>query len=104
MVTEHGFAVGWLVQFAQVPNVDGAVGVAVSVTVVPVENCPVHAGAPHGEANPTGLLTTVPSPVPAKVTVRVADPVVPEKQITLPVIEPVTIVPEEEIPPALVLV
>jgi len=103
MVTEHGLAVSG-VQFVQLLNVDEPVGMAVSITIEPAANTPTHgAGAKHGVLNPVGELVTVPNPAPLKVTVRVADPL-PAKQITLPVIEPVTIVPEEEIPPALVFV
>ena len=102
MVTEHGLEVSG-VQFVQLLNVDEPDGVAVSITVVPAPNWPTHAAGPHGTANPAGELVTVPNPGPVKLTVRVTDPLL-AKQITLPVIEPVTIVPEEEIPPALVLV
>ena len=107
MVTEHGFAVGWVVQPAQLLNVDGLVGAAVRVTTVPDPNCPRHdEGATHGTAKPSGELVTVPVPEPAKVTVRVgfADPPLTVEQITFPVIYPVTTAPPEEIPPALVFV
>ena len=106
MVTEHGLAVSG-VQFVQLLNVDEPVGAAVSITVVPAPNCPTQdVGATHGRLKPAGEMVTVPKPAPAKVTVRVGFwvPPLPEKQITFPVIEPVTIVPEEEIPPALVFV
>lgn len=102
-VTEHGFAVSG-VQFVQLLNVDEPVGMAVSITVLPTANCPTHdTGATHEVAKPDGELVTVPNPAPAKVTVRVADPL-PEKQITFPVIDPVTTAPEDESPPALVFV
>lgn len=46
------------------------VGVAVSVTTVPVVNVALHI-AP--QSMPLGLLLTVPVPVPARTTVRVSD-------------------------------
>jgi len=104
MVTEHEVAVGG-VQLVQLLNVDEVAGMAVSVTVEPAANTPTHGViATHAVLKPGGELVTVPNPVPLKVIVKAADPVVPAKQVTFPVIEPVTIVPEEEIPPALVFV
>src|SRR5215472_9595603 len=100
MVMEQGFAVGSESQPPQLANVDKPVGVAVSITVVPAANCPMHdVGATQGRAKPAGELVTVPKPPPAKVTVRVGFevPPLPEKQITLPVMEPVTTAPPEEI-------
>lgn len=88
-------------------NVEEPVGVAVSVTVVPAPNAPIHGvGATHGELKPAGELVTVPNPAPLNVTVRAGfvAPPLPEKQITFPVIDPVTIAPDEEIPPTLVFV
>jgi hypothetical protein len=63
-------------------------------------------GAVHGRANPAGELVTVPNPAPLNVTVRAGfvAPPFPEKQITFPVIDPVTTAPDEEIPPALLFV
>ena len=103
-MTEHVLAVCGVQFDVQLLNVDEGEGAAVSITVLPAANCPTHdAGAPQGRAKPAGELVTVPNPAPTKVTVRVTDPLV-TKQITFPVIDPVTTAPEEEIPPALVLV
>ena len=52
------------------------------------------------QLTPAGELTTVPLPLPEKSTTSVT----PEKQTTLAVIVPVTIAPDDVIPPALVLV
>ena len=103
-MTEHVLAVCGVQFDVQLLNVDEGEGAAVSITVLPAANSPRHdAGAPQGRAKPAGELVTVPNPAPTKVTVRVTDPLV-TKQITFPVIDPVTTAPEEEIPPALVLV
>jgi len=58
------------------------------------------------------LLVTVPLPFPEKAKLRIGaappppppPPPVPVKQVTFPVMNPVTRAPEEEIPPALMFV
>jgi hypothetical protein len=94
-------------QAGQVAVVDGAAGVAVSVTVVPL----INAWVMHGPGllqvpSPVGLLPTLPDPL-AKVTLSAGFPLPPPdpvKQTTLPVMYPVTRAPEEESPPELVFV
>jgi len=64
------FAVGLLSQLpgAHPPKVEGAVGVAVKVTVVFATKFALHALV---QASPAGELPTVPLPPPAKSTVSV---------------------------------
>jgi hypothetical protein len=74
-------------------------GVAVNVIVVPLTNVVAHVAE---QLRPGGELTTVPAPVPAKVTVKVGP--VPVKQTTFAVIDPVTTAPDEDTVPALFVV
>ena len=74
-------------------NVELPVGVAVSVTVVPVAKLVEHVAA---HPSPAGELAMVPVPVPAKSTVSVGP--VPVKQVTFAVIFPVTTAPGEDNP------
>jgi hypothetical protein len=53
---------------------------------------------------PKGELVTVPEPLPAKLTVRTGAPPVLVKQTTFAVIDPVTMAPDEDSPPALLFV
>jgi hypothetical protein len=100
----QGFVLAGESHPAQLPNTE-LVGVAVSVTAVPLANWVRH-GAGLEQLNPNGELATVPAPFPAKVRVRTGAPPPPElvKQTTFPVIYPVTIAPDEDKPPELVLV
>jgi hypothetical protein len=91
----------------QLPNVDGAIGVAVSVIGVPLANPCVTHGPGLVQLKPGGLLVTVPVPNPWKVRVNAGLPLPPPepvKQTTFPVMYPVTIAPDEDNPPMLVLV
>ena len=94
-------------QVGQVAVVDGAAGVAVSVTVEPLTNaCVMHGLGLSHVPKPTGLLATLPDPL-AKVTLKAGFPLPPPdpvKQTTLPVMYPVTSAPEEDSPPELVFV
>lgn len=96
------------------PNVDPELGVAVSVTVLLAGKGPA-----HSVEHPSwlGKLRIVPKPVPENWTVTIKLPLpplpplppppappVPEAQVTFAVIEPLMIAPEEERPPALLLV
>jgi hypothetical protein len=54
----------------QLPNVDPVLGVAVSVTAVPLVKLPLHADV---QLMPDGELVTVPLPTPKKATVRIGD-------------------------------
>jgi hypothetical protein len=103
--TEHGFTLPPVSQFDQLPKVEVPAGVAVRVTVVPLANCAEQA---FEQPNPDGTLVTVPVPAPEKLKLRIgaAPPPppplpVPVKHTTLPVMNPVTNAPEEEIPPEL---
>jgi hypothetical protein len=106
IVMEHGFVLGGVRQPAQPPNVDEPVGVAVRVTVELIGNRAEQTPAELAQLRPAGLLVMFPVPAPAKVTVRAGPLPVPPpvKQTTFPVIYPVTIAPEDEMPPALELV
>ena len=91
IVTMQVLAEGLLSQpDVQVTEVDGEMGVAVSVTGVPVAK--INAQVCE-QLMPKGLLTTVPVPAP-KLTVRLG-PVgpVPVKHTTLAVMKPVCIPP-----------
>jgi len=66
--TVHGFVFAGESQFAQLPNVDGLMGVAVSVTVVPVENWALQVVP---QLMPAGELDTVPCPFPLLITANV---------------------------------
>jgi hypothetical protein len=84
-------------------------GTAVNVTVVALAKEElVQLTDELAQLSPAGELVTVPEPVPAKLIVRLGPelppPPVPVKQTTLPVMNPVTTAPVEDIPPALVLV
>jgi hypothetical protein len=84
----------------QPPNVEGAIGVAVRVTVVPAGKLSTQLIAVLAQVK-VGLVT-VPVPPPRKLTVRIGaappPPLVLVKQTTLAVIEPVTTAPEEDTP------
>lgn len=103
----HGLVVPGELHPDQLPNVDPDDGVAVSVTGVLTGKACVTQGPGLEQLNPDGLLVTVPEPMPLKVNVNAGlPPPLPEpvKQVTFPVIYPVTIAPEDEIPPLLVFV
>ena len=103
----HGLVLPGELQFVQLPNVDPAAGVAVSVTGVPTGKAWVTQGDGLEQLNPEGLLETVPEPLPVNVNVNAGFPAPlpePVKQVTFPVINPVTIAPEDEMPPVLVFV
>lgn len=86
----------------QPPNVEGATGVAVRVTVVPTGKLSTQLIAVVAQLK-VGLVT-VPVPLPRKLTVRIGaappppPPLVSVKQTTLAVMEPVTTAPEEDTP------
>lgn len=88
----------------QPPNDDVPFGVAVRVTdVLKAKSCVKQEAA---QLKPLGLLTTVPEPLPENANVNTGllppPPLLePEKQTTFPVIYPVTMAPEDEIPPSL---
>lgn len=90
----------------QPPNDDEPTGVAVRVTVVPLGKLALQLPAVLAQLSPTGELTTVPVPLPAKSTVRTGPPPppVPVKQTTFAGIVPVTIAPDEDSPPTLLFV
>jgi len=87
-VTVHGFVLAELSQFNQLPNVDEPVGVAVSVTRVPLPNW-LRQGVGLAQLRPNGELVTVPAPLPANVRVRTGDVapplLLPVKQTTFAV-------------------
>ncbi|HXJ88628.1 MAG TPA: hypothetical protein VMS18_17540 [Candidatus Binatia bacterium] len=88
----------------QLPNDDPAAGVAVRVTVLPTAKACVTQGPGLEQLKPDGLLETVPDPLPVNVNVNAGlPPPLPEpvKQVTFPVIYPVMIAPDDEIPPVL---
>lgn len=105
-LTVQGFAVPEG-QAGHVAVVDGADGVAVSVTVVPLVNaCVMHGPGLSHVPKPVGLLVTLPGP-PVKITLNGGFPLPPPdpvKQTTFPVMYPVTTAPEDESPPALLFV
>lgn len=75
----------------QLPKVDGAIGVALRVTVVPDGKLSMQLTAVLAQLKPEVELVTVPVPLPVKLTVKVgsAPPpplVVPVKHTTLAVI------------------
>ena len=105
-VRVQGFVLGGESHPVQLPNTDGLIGDAVSVTGVPLANCARH-GVGLLQLKPSGELATFPNPVPAKVKVRTGAPVPPfepVKQVTFPVMYPVTTAPLEDRPPSLLLV
>jgi len=76
-------------QVGQVAVVDVPEGVAVSITVVPLVNACVMHGPGFVQLKPSGLLATVPVPVPRNVKDKAGfppPPPVPVKQTTFPVI------------------
>jgi hypothetical protein len=79
------------------------VGVAVNMIAVPFGKFTLHV---DGQLIPNGELVTVPVPEPEKFTARTGSepPPVPVKQTTFAVILPGTIAPDEDMPPALLLV
>jgi len=101
--TVHVFPETELQPEDQLPNVELPVGVAVSVTEVPLAKLALHA---DGQLMPAGELLTVPVPAPAKVTVSIGEPPGPEpvKQTTFACIVPVTMAPDEDRLPALLFV
>jgi len=72
------------VQPAHPPNTELPVGVAVSVTIEPGGNAPLHEVAVLEQPSPPGELPTMPVPVPENWTVNVFP--VPVKQVTSVVI------------------
>jgi hypothetical protein len=103
----HGLVVPAELHPDQPPNVDPDAGVAVSVTGVLTGKAWVTQGPGLEQLNPDGLLETVPEPLPVNVNVNAGFPAPlpePVKQVTFPVIYPVTIAPEDEMPPVLVFV
>jgi hypothetical protein len=89
------------------PNEEVPTGVAVRVTGVPLAKLALHVPWVLAQLMPRGELVTVPEPLPAKLTVRIGDPP-PEpvlaKQTTFAVVDPVTMAPDEDGPPALLFV
>jgi len=97
MVRVHGFVLGELLQFCQLPKVEPVPGFAVKVNAVPVGISYTHA---LEQLIFNGEISTVPEPLPAKVTVS-AGPLplpLPVKHTTLAVMEPVTTAPDEDTP------
>ena len=96
----HGLVVPGESHPCQLPKVEGAVGVAVRVTIVPTGKAWVAQAVE--QLKPAGLLETVPEPRPENPSDN-SGPPPPElvKQTTFPVINPVTIAPAEVNPPAL---
>lgn len=92
---------------AQFPNTDVPTGDAVRVRAVPLAYWKRH-GVGVAQLRASAVSVTVPAPFPPKVTVRTGEfappPPEPVKQTTLPVMYPVTIAPDEDKPPVLVLV
>ena len=87
----------------QPPNDDVPFGVAVRVTdVLKGKSCVTQEVE---QLKPLGLLATVPEPLPENANVNAGLPPPPPlelvKQTTFPVIYPVTMAPEDEIPPSL---
>ena len=87
----------------QPPNVEGATGVAMRVTVVPLGKLSSQLTCVLGQLKAVGELVTVPVPLPEKLTVRTgsAPPpplVVPVKQTTFAVMLPTTMAPDEDTP------
>ena len=107
MVTEQGLVVPGVSQPTQLTKFAPPVPVAVNVTVDPLLNALAN-GPGLAPLRPAGLLVTVPAPLPENVRVSalvlLPPPPLPVKHATLPVMNPVTTAPEEEIPPALVFV
>lgn len=58
-------------QVPQPPNVEGVVGVAVNVIVVPLTKPWLHVPALDAQLRPGGELVTIPVPVPEKSTVSI---------------------------------
>lgn len=92
----------------QPPNVDGATGVAVRVTVVPLGKLSVQLTPVLAQLKPEGDVT-VPVPPPRKLTVRVGSAPPPPllvlvKQTTFAVMYPVTMAPDVDRPDPSVLV
>lgn len=90
------------------PNKEAVTGVAVRVIGVPLAKLALHVvGWLLAQLIPAGELVTVPVPLPGKLTVRIGDPP-PEpvlvKQTTFAVMDPVTMAPDEDSPPALLFV
>jgi hypothetical protein len=98
-VTEQGFVLAGVSQSNQFPNVDPEFGTASSVSAVPLKNSATH-GAGLVQVKPAGELVTVPDPFPANVTVKAGPVPLPllVKQVTLAVIELVTMAPDEDTP------
>ena len=87
------------------PNGELPTGVAVRVTGVPLAKLALHVPWVLAQLIPRGELVTVPEPLPAKLTVRIGDPEpVLVKQTTFAVMDPVTMAPDEDSPPALLFV
>jgi hypothetical protein len=84
-------------QPAQLPKVEPLLGVAVSVTLMPLVKGALHVAV---HPSPAGTLVTVPEPTPIKSTVRVGLP----KQTTFAFMVPLTRAPDEEMFPALLFV
>lgn len=91
----------------QPPKVEGGIGVAVRVRVVPTGKLSMQLTSVLEQTKPEGELVTLPVPVPEKLTVKTGSPApvpVPVKQTTLAVILPVTTAPDEETPELSLLV
>ena len=88
----------------QLPNTDAPAGVAVNVRAVPLATRKAH-GVGVAQLIACAESVTDPEPLPPKATVRTGEPAppppVPVKQTTFAVINPVTIAPDEDSPPAL---
>src|ERR1700758_4713405 len=86
----------------QLPNVEPELGVAVTLTALPLAKLAVQVVA---QSIPAGVLTTLPEPVPAAKSTVSAGPDPPEpapvKQDTLACISPVTIAPVDDMFPSL---
>ena len=93
----------------QPPNVEGATGVAMRVTVVPLGKLSWQLTAVLGQLKAVGELVTVPVPLPEKLTVTIGSAPLPPlplpvKQTTFAVMLPVTMAPDEDTPEPSLLV
>jgi hypothetical protein len=94
---------GGVSQAVQLANVDPVFGAALSATVAPLGNAAAQ-GPGLKQLKPCEESVTAPEPFPVKVTVRAGAPAPPPLHTTLAVMEPVTIAPDDEIPPELLFV
>jgi len=87
------------------PNDEEPTGVAVKVTEVPLAKLALQFATVLAQLIPGGELVTVPEPLPGKIIVKIGPPPpLPVKHTTFAVIFAVTIAPDEDNPPALLLV